>query len=728
MELALLVAVRFHDGRYHGLDGWPPAPGRLFQALMAGAARGATVPRAALDALEWLERLPPPVIAAPRGVPGQAFSGFVPNNDLDAALSTRGTPDLDKALAAVRIAKPVRPFLFDAAVPVLYCWRMDGGSAQAAALCEAAENLYQLGRGVDMAWAEAAVVDAEDAKERLSRHGGIAYHPSASGEAGVELLCPRPGTARSLTERFAGARERFRAGGTYRRPVRVFVQPRKPILGKVSYNARAARFVFELRRADPPSGFAPRGLTEAAGLIEEARDRAATRLSAALPACRADLDRYLAGRGAADADKASRVRIVAIPSVGHPDADMMIRRLTVYVPPSCPLRADDLGWAFGQICWTDGEGAVVSELHHGEGDDSLVTLYEQAGRRWRSVTPLVLSEARGRPRVSARVLATERHAAERAREEARAGAAVRQALRHAGIVTAPARVSVRREPFDGLGERAESFAAGTRFPGDALWHAMVEFAEPVAGPLLLGDGRYLGLGLMRPDEPLPGVLAFTITGGLAATADPLLVARAGRRAMMARVQDSLPRGQTLPVYVSGHEDGGGRARSGTHRHIAVLADLPRKRLLYIAPSWLHRGEPGWNEFSADHGAAATALESMRVLRAGKAGRLALAPMRIDAGPDPLFAPARNWESVTEYRVARHRRHLAEGEALKADLVAELRRIGWPMPKTLLIREARKGRRGGLAGRVRLSFAVAQPGPLAIGSTVHKGGGWFAGNP
>ena len=37
MERALLVAIRFHEGRYHGAGGWPPAPARLFQALMAGA-------------------------------------------------------------------------------------------------------------------------------------------------------------------------------------------------------------------------------------------------------------------------------------------------------------------------------------------------------------------------------------------------------------------------------------------------------------------------------------------------------------------------------------------------------------------------------------------------------------------------------------------------------------------------------------------------------------------
>ena len=36
-----------------------------------------------------------------------------------------------------------------------------------------------------------------------------------------------------------------------------------------------------------------------------------------------------------------------------------------------------------------------------------------------------------------------------------------------------------------------------------LVHASLTFEEPVAGPLMLGSGRFLGLGLMRP-TPLPG--------------------------------------------------------------------------------------------------------------------------------------------------------------------------------------------------------------------------------
>ena len=196
-------------------------------------------------------------------------------------------------------------------------------------------------------------------------------------------------------------------------------------------------------------------------------------------------------------------------------------------------------------------------------------------------------------------------AAERAREESRAVHAMHQALRHAGVCASPADVRVQREPFDRHGERADSFPAGTRFPKEALWHVAVTFAAPVAGPLLLGDGRYLGLGLMRPDAPTQGVLAFAIEAGLADDADPALVARAARRAMLARVQANLPRSQRVPPYVSGHDDDGSPARNGTHRHIAVVADLPRRRLLFVAPSELQRGGVSWREVRNDHAGGRT---------------------------------------------------------------------------------------------------------------------------
>ena len=734
MEHALLVTVRFHEGRYHGLDNrkaseWPPAPARLFRALMAGAARGATVPGELRAALDWLESLPPPVIAAPRGIPGQAFTSYVPNNDLDAELAKGKAPDLGKAVAAIRVGKRFRPILFDAGMPILYRWPFgDGdGDGQAKALCEAANGLYQLGRGIDMAWAEAAVIDPEEAEQRLSSHGGIVYRPSGSGDSGLELLCPRPGLQQSLAKRFEGMRTRFRTGGTNRKPIRLFVQPPKPRLARVVYDARPHRFVFELRTVDARADFASQALKAAAALVQEVRDKAAKRLCDALPDSADRVERYLIGRDARDQDKEARVRIVPIPSVGSEYADTAIRRLVVYVPQSCPLAADDLAWAFAQVAWVDADGVIRKELQRAD-DDRMVRRFERRGRRWQSLTPLALPLARRRRIEPTRQAAEAKGAAERAVEEARAIAAVRQALRHAGTGTPVAKVRVQREPFHHRGDRAESFASGTRFTKDMLWHVEVTFTEPVAGPLLLGDGRFVGLGLMCPSEPIPGVFAFAITEGLAGSAAPATVALAARRAMMARVQRSLRRGERLPAYVSGHEEDGSPAGGGAHRHIAVVADLPRGRLLYIAPDRLQRRSIRQREIEEDHRRTVQALEGMDVLRAGAAGRLILAPAVLDSESDPLFAPARVWESVTDYHVTRHYRGLGDEEALKKDISAELRRRGWPRlrPNSIEILAVRRGPRGGLSGRSRLTFPTAQSGPLLIGRTSHKGGGLFAG--
>lgn len=726
MDRTLVVTVRFHEGRYHGTDGWPPAPARLFQALVAGVAKGAALSTGAMEALNWLERLPPPVITAPHGEPGQPYSNFVPINDLDAELSK--IKDIGKAMANTRVKKGVRPILFDAEAPVIYCWSIEGDDPPISALCEAAFGLYQLGRGVDMAWAEAAVLDTDEAKKRLSDHGGIVHRPSAGGGAGQSLLCPKPGTARSLTHRFDGMRHRFRMGGTNRKPVRVFVQPPKPILKNVVYNAHPERFIFELREADTKSAFSGWRLTDVTALVTETRDQAARLLCEMEASPKDKVDRYLVGQGAKDADKSARVRIVPISSIGHSHADMMIRRLAVYVPQSCPLPADHISWGFSQVAWVDDDGVITRELRRAD-DDRMADRYEQSARHWLSVTPLALSSARRRRIDPSRRIDEAKGGAERSREEARAAHAVRQALRHAGVTEVPTDICVQREPFDTHGERAESFAASSRFPKESLWHVSVSFADPVDGPLLLGDGRYLGLGLMRPKKTTSdfGVMAFTIEGGLSDSADSSLVARAARRAMMARVQSSLPRREQIPSYVSGHEKNGAPASGGTHRHIAIAVDLSRRRFFYIAPNRLQRHGVRWSEVREAHGLVERAMEGMDTLLAGDAGRLIVAPSTFDAESDPLFALARVWESVTNYSVTRYSRRLTDEEALIADVSKELRRCGWPAPESIEALTTLRGPRGGLAGRLRITFAVAQKGPLLLGRTSHKGGGLFFGS-
>ena len=733
MENALLFTVRFHEGRYHGLDNrkaaeWPPAPARLFQALMAGSAQGAEVPQATAMALDWLEQLPPPVIAAPPGTQGQAFTSYVPNNDLDAELAKGKAPNIDNAVAAIRIGKSIRPTLFDHGTPILYFWFFNGDDREATTLAFAANRLYQLGRGVDLAWAQGEVTDSESAKQRMAEHGGILYMPLEAGNPGRELLCPRPGLRNSLVAHFDGMRTRFRPSGDNRRRSHLFVQPPKPRLAKVAYNAARHRFMFELREPSAKREFATWSLKSVTDLVQAVRDQAASSLCDKLPDLADKVKRYLVGREAQSSDKARRVQIVPIPSIGHEHADLGIRRLAVYVPQSCPLEADDLAWAFAQVAWVDADGVIFRELQRTD-DRSMTERFETSSQRWRSLTPLALPMAERR-RIDPEYRSEEaKGASERTAEEARACAAVRQALRHTGITTLPANIRVQREPYDNHGVRAELFATGTRFNKHALWHAEITFPKPVAGPLLLGNGRFLGLGLMRPhDETRRDIFALAITEGLADSADADAVALAARRAMMSRFQRQLGRGETLPAYVTGHEEDGSPVRDGLHRHIAVVADLPRRRILYIAPTRIQRHGLAWKPIETNHRRTIQALEGMDILRAGAAGRLALAPIVVDEESDPLFAKARIWESVTDYQITRHSRKLSGEEALKKDVAMELMRRGWPklQPEHITVLKVRRGPRGGLTGRLRLAFSTAQSGPLLIGATSHKGGGLFVG--
>ena len=727
MSRVLLLSVRFQDGLYHGerrpnVGEWPPSPARLFQALISGTANGETLEEKDRRALEWLETLAPPAIAAPIAHLGQRFTNYVPNNDRDVVEG--GSRSANK----IRSEKTICPHLFDPKSPLLFIYTFEDqiqkSETHARIVCEIVERLYQIGRSVDLAWAWGELMDEIAIEARLTAYRGVVYRPDKRGK-GTTIPCPERGSLASLQVRFRSPR--FSYLGKGRKYTTVFNQPPKAHFRPITYDCPPHRLVFELRASDTAADFSGCPLDEVAELVQEVRDKAASRLCGKLPELADRVERYLIGRDARDSDKPSRIRIVPIPSVGSEYADLAIRRLAVYVPQSCPLAADDLAWAFAQVAWVDADGVIFKELQRAD-DDRMVRRFERRGRRWRSLTPLALPLARRRRVDPDRRSDQAKGAAERAAEEARAAAAVRQALRHAGTGAPVTEVRVQREPFHHRGDRAESFASGTRFTKDMLWHAEVTFTEPVAGPLLLGNGRFLGLGLMHPSEPMRGVLAFAITGGLSGNATSGTVATAARRAMMARVQRDLRRGERFPAYVSGHEEDGSPAGGGAHRHIAVVADLPRGRLLYIAPTWLQRRGIRWREIEQDHRRTAQALEGMDVLRAGAAGRLTLVPSVLDPECDPLFAPARVWESVTDYHVTRHHRRLSDEEALKTDIASELDRRGWPLlrPDAIEVIAVQRGPRGRLSGRLRLTFPAAQRGPLLTGRTSHKGGGLFSG--
>lgn len=714
----LTIHVRAHEGRYHGNGDELPSPFRLFQALVAGAGISGPIDQGTREALLWLERLPAPVIAAPRATHGQSVTMFMPNNDLD-----KFGGDV-RNIAKTRGARKVwRPRLFEALVPWIYAWPFgEDGAHHAEAIRALSGKLYQLGRGVDAAWAWGEILDEAALEAKLAAYDGIVRRPGTGN--GFLLACPGEGSFESLERRYRSGRFGMENGQ------RVFKQQPRAGYRQISYESPPARHLFELRSSTDAGHRVAWPLEQVSSLVVAARDAARARLRDAMPDQAHDVDRYLLGR-APDGSKAvpaeSRVRIIAIPSIGMHYADRAIRRLLVETPAACPLRSDDVRWAFSGIELFDPDtGELKGILLSPSTDDGMLQHFgvDVAARVFRSVTPMVLPEAglhrRARP---ARKLAQAGNGLARVVDIAQARGEAIQALRHANVRVPAQSIRLQRQAFDGVGSRAESFAEGTRFQKKRLWHVEITFSAPVKGPLVVGDGRFLGLGLMAPAKDLvPAAHVFTVTAGLAARADPLELSRALRRAVMARVQSTLGPDAPLPPFFSGHAEDGTPLRRIRSSHLSFAFDPTGQRLLVLAPHLTERRAPANDELEHLR-TLDIALDGFQTLRAGRAGVLSLSPAVMQAGEDPLLSNARAWESATPYVVTRHRDCRDAAGALKADIDAECRRLGLPAPKIEL--KNVQGVPGiGLTGNMALVFNLHIAGPLLLGRTRHFGGGLF----
>ncbi len=209
------------------------------------------------------------------------------------------------------------------------------------------------------------------------------------------------------------------------------------------------------------------------------------------------------------------VGFLPLPHIGHEHADGRLMGVAIAIPDSIDgrshrsvLRAigtweathrvdrsrEVRPWLYLKL----GRGGRIAMIRQVAASD-LVALRPKVWRgpsaHWVSATPVALPT---HPGVLGKGTATARAKAWR-----RAEKGITAACQHVGLPE-PKRVSVSFEPFIHGVRPAQHFPAfrqgDRRGRGVArrLVHASVTFAEPIAGPLVLGAGRYLGLGLMRP--------------------------------------------------------------------------------------------------------------------------------------------------------------------------------------------------------------------------------------
>ncbi|WP_150048614.1 type I-G CRISPR-associated protein Csb2 [Methylomonas rhizoryzae] len=704
-QQALVISVRLLDDRYHGNGTWPPSPFRLFQALVAAAYTGSTASDAEAAALRWLEQLPPPVVLSPACKQSALTTYYVPRNGADAQQGNLA------AAAKKRDAKLAKPWLFDGQQPLHYVWFFAERADEAQTLAELSERLYQLGRGVDMAFAWAEQLSADQAKQIIVQHAGPVFRPTPLGVSNM-LDCPSPSRSLdSLLTRYQGQLKRLRKGEFHKPPL--------PIFQPTGYNCPSSLLLFDIQNQH--GDVAAQTLTAAAQFTQRLVELAKNRLKQHFPEY---AERYLAGIGANDADKALRIRAIPLPSIGYQRTNPDIRRVLVEVPADCPLQLADVEWAFAgwplDVNLETGEIDPHTPVLVKANDHKMLEHYgisgQKAARVWHTVTPVVLPLGKSFPAQSG---------AERVLKQGQLHHAARQALRHCGI-TAPVQIlSIQREPFDSTGTLAEDFAF-QRFDRSRLYHLELAFPEPMTGPLVIGDGRYLGLGLMRPATESPrSVMRFAINPSnrptLQSRSDML---QAVRRALMSLDRQLFGQASRL---ISGHEADGSADRSGNHQHIFLAADDNDGDglldcLLVAAPWGCDRNAKYSN---GDRERFEMVVSRLMTVRAGALGIISLQLQDDTANhEDSLLSSAKRWKTISAYRPTRCPKTLAQADdAIRVDVVNECLRRGLPEPKVEIL-NIHQGRKGGIKAQLSLSFAVAVAGPLLLGKDSHEGGGLF----
>ena len=529
------VATAHHD---RSRTEWPPHPARFFSALVATWADADRPDPIERQALEWIETQPPPSIHAPEGVSRKVVSHFVPVND---ATVVSRSPYMNRYTKIKSLLQEIEKI--DPADPranrklhqlnnrvrkqrIVASLVSDAGQAKPGPAMELfpenrikQERLYPSVTPVEprvtYLWNCEPPKRIETALDgllsRVTRFGHSSSlvscrlgsdPPSPThipGDGGTVLRAVRPGQLAAL--------EREHANHQASRPRALPFLPARyrsfhPTQGTTQHlkpDTSGELLIFE---------FAPRS-----------RKVPSTRAAELAAILRATVFHYaqepfpegFSGHGR-DGSRSTQPHVgyLALPWVGSRHSDGRLMGMAIGIPQVLDtesrrslLRAvgtwESNAEKAGEPLTLNFGRAGRLELQRIVGVSELVTLrpwvWDKAARQWVSVTPIALPThpgPLGRGTAAARSKAWER--AERA---------VFNSCQHVGLPE-PSSIALSLDPFISGVRPAHRFPAFRQGSGQGkpvtrrLVHASVTFEQPVEGPLVLGAGRYLGLGLMRP--------------------------------------------------------------------------------------------------------------------------------------------------------------------------------------------------------------------------------------
>lgn len=431
---------------------WPPSPARVFSALVAGGGHDVLLPDTALQVLE--SALPPLIRADPAGdvLVSHARERYVVV-DKTAGVRVQNYP--------ARTAEPVRPGVrFAPRNPhVAYIWPdVELDAEQMSSLRARAARVGYLG----CADSPAQVRVYDEMPDML---GAVAtWEPDES--AFHSLPVPYPGFLQALDRQYAA----FQAGEF---PQRAWLPAprqgyRDPTVKSVDVDVAT---VFWLRLSRPVSG-------------RRIVDVTSTLRNAVLAKVPDDLATWVLHGHNAGAEPYEQARFLALPEAVFPHSRGLIRGAAVWIPAGTDPQI---------VAGVDAALRDISHLHKGAVFQVGVERFDGVpspravdprrwigpSTRWVSVFPVVFER---HPHGSPTLPDVARWCA------------------HAGLPT-PVTAEVSPVPF--VPGAASLHPSEVFRPGKQRWpyaHLKVEFAEPVSGPVAIGRGRQLGLGLMAPAD------------------------------------------------------------------------------------------------------------------------------------------------------------------------------------------------------------------------------------
>lgn len=475
MSRYLCVSVTFLDPAFHGLKDadqpeWPPSPHRLFQALLAGSHAGCRSVEWSDEkagAFRWLEERAAPLIIAPDIHRSGGYTLFVPNNDGDKE------PDRQDRLSP-KIVKPQRMRGGEA---VHYLWAIgeDEWNRSASAveiLTREARHLLALGWGIDHAFANGSVIGEEDA----ARIAGIRWQPLRHSMIGSAYRVPVPATLKDLDNVYLSFRNSVRRE-RYKTPLK------SAVFSKISY----VRETNIPRRACAEFEFPE----EVAFRAESTVTVAAMLRSCACEAARKDThefpggsEAYVAGHVSGKKETPERFSYLPLPTIGHPHADGMIRRVLIAEPYGGSGSYSE--WARLRLrhqTLTDEQGRERAMLLEPWRTADVWSLYTRESRTWSSVTPVILpghddhDPKKKAPRLFLKAIA------------------------QAGITLAAVEnFHIRKAPYWPGSQHPRQYRRPDYLKHLPAWHAWVRFREPIPGPLAIGAGRHCGLGIFANER------------------------------------------------------------------------------------------------------------------------------------------------------------------------------------------------------------------------------------